>query len=159
MQSDSRLGISSRLVRQPAMVVLVLGSIAALMVGGLLDLTGVQKSVAASDSGVDPVVEGLKAYAASAAARYPQSHAPAVPDAVEAGLPDVATMTARLEARLAKEPGNADGWRLLGLSRAHLGDATGAADAYSRALELMPGDAELIAALHEARRAKGAAAD
>lgn len=159
MQADNRLGISSRLVRQPAMVVLVLGSIAALIFGGRLDSTGVQNSAAVSDSGADSVVGRLEAYAASASARYPQSHAPAVSAAGEAGLPDVSTMAARLEARLAREPGNADGWRLLGLSRAHLGDAMGAADAYSRALELRPGDAELLAALDEARRATGAAAD
>lgn len=154
----SRLGVASRIVRQPAMLILVLGSIAAVIVGGNFSSSTERKPALAAGAMADPAIARLEAYAASVPGRFPQSHAPAASTEGAEGLPDVATMAARLEARLAKEPGDAEGWRLLGLSRAHLGNGTGAADAYARALELKPGDAELAAALEEARRATSAPA-
>lgn len=152
-----RLGVSSRLVRQPAALILVLGSIAAVVGGGNFNSSAERKPAIAASIGsdTDPAIARLEAYAASKEGPFPPSHAPAAHDDAAASLPDVATMAARLEARLAKEPGNAEGWRLLGLSRAHLGNGPGAVEAYARALELMPGDAELTAELEEAKRATG----
>ena len=152
MKSGRRFGISSRLVRQPATLILILGSAAALAVGGSCGTTSAPRSMSAGDTASDSAIAQLAAYAASHTIPFPQSRAPAAATEAEPGLPDVATRTARLEARLAREPGDGDGWRLLGLSRAHLGDASGAAAAYARALELRPGDAELVAALENARR-------
>lgn len=88
----------------------------------------------------------LEAYANGLPDRYPQSRPPASPE-VDAQLPDVATMMARLEARLATNGEDADGWRLLGISRQYLGDTRGAAEALKHALSLRPGDSELIAAI------------
>lgn len=153
MKSGRRFGFSSRLVRQPATLILILGSATALAVGGNFGTTFEPRSNTAADTASDSAIAQLATYAASHATFFPQSRAPAGATEFEPGLPDVATMTARLEARLAREPGDGDGWRLLGLSRAHLGDTSGAAAAYARALELKPGDAELVAALENARRA------
>lgn len=155
MRLQDRLGVSSRLMRQPATLILMLGSITAVVVGGNYNSSAEQKQGIAAGTEADPAIARLKAYAASKEDRFPQSHAPAVPDAAASDLPDVATMAARLEARLSKEPGDAEGWRLLGLSRAHLGNGPGAVEAYARALELNPGDTELTAALEEAKRATG----
>jgi cytochrome c-type biogenesis protein CcmH len=158
MAREFRFEFISRHVRQPATVILVLGSIAALAVGGHGN-TPIEATLAtAADIATDPAVATLATYAA-AQGPFPQSYAPAPTPETEVGLPDVETMTARLEARLAKEPGDAEGWRLLGLSRAYLGDASGASKAYARALELKPGDAELMQALTAAMRESRATAE
>lgn len=152
------LGASSRLGRQPTTMVLVLGSLATVLLGGFFNSFAEPSPAPASAHGADPAIARLEAYVATKLNRFPQSHAPPSYAQDAPALPDVATMAARLEARLAKEPDDAEGWRLLGLSRAHLGNGAGAAEAYARALELRPGDAELAAALEETHREAAALA-
>ena len=65
--------------------------------------------------------------------------------------PEVQQLVRQLEARLAAEPGDAEGWRMLGWSRFELGDFRGSADAYARAVELQPGNALYLSALGEAQ--------
>lgn len=65
-------------------------------------------------------------------------------------LPDVATMTARLEQRLKTEPDDLSGWITLGQSKMALGRYRQAVDAYDSALRLRPDLAFLHAARGEA---------
>jgi cytochrome c-type biogenesis protein CcmH len=65
------------------------------------------------------------------------------------GQPDIAGMVARLEARLAQSPDDAEGWLMLGRSRAALGDAAAAGNAYRRALGLQPDSPEALGGLAE----------
>lgn len=65
------------------------------------------------------------------------------------GQPDVAAMVAQLEARLAGAPDDLEGWLMLGRSRAVLGQAPGAVEAYRRAKALAPADPRAMAALGE----------
>lgn len=57
---------------------------------------------------------------------------------------DPAAMVARLEARLAKDGSDPEGWRRLGRSYVVLGRAADARRAYGRAAELAPGDLTLL---------------
>lgn len=58
-------------------------------------------------------------------------------------------MIANLEARLANEPGDAEGWRMLGWSKFRTDDFAGAAAAYARAVAIAPNDAETQSAYGE----------
>lgn len=73
------------------------------------------------------------------------------PSAEGGDAPDVASMMARLRARLAEEPDDLDGWIMLGRSAAALGDYGEAIAAYSRALALDGELAHVYAALGEAQ--------
>ncbi|MFN3592597.1 MAG: c-type cytochrome biogenesis protein CcmI, partial [Thermaurantiacus sp.] len=72
------------------------------------------------------------------------------------GLPPAASEEVRqlvrqLEARLEANPQDAEGWRMLGWSRFELGDYRGSAEAYGRAVELQPANADYLSALGEAQ--------
>lgn len=69
----------------------------------------------------------------------------------EPNLPDVDTMIGKLAKRLETDPGNADGWRMLGWSYLHTGKYAEAVSAYSTALALDPKNADTMKALEEAR--------
>ena len=74
--------------------------------------------------------------------------APAAPPAgAEHGITaeQVAAMVETLAARLRAEPGNAQGWAMLGRSYAALGRFHQAVSAYAKAAELLPNDAQLFA--------------
>jgi len=58
-------------------------------------------------------------------------------------------MIANLEARLANEPGDVEGWRMLGWSKFRTDDFAGAAAAYARAVAIAPNDAETQSAYGE----------
>jgi cytochrome c-type biogenesis protein CcmH len=58
------------------------------------------------------------------------------------GLPTVEEMTRRLAERLARNPGDIEGWRTLGWSYLNLGRFDEAANAYAKAIERDPGNAE-----------------
>lgn len=58
-------------------------------------------------------------------------------------LPDVNTMIDRLAARLRMEPGDTNGWRMLGWSYFHTERYGEAASAYAKALELDPQSTDL----------------
>ena len=63
---------------------------------------------------------------------------------------DVDSMIASLEARLKEEPGNAEGWRMLGWSYFETGDLMRSAEAYRRAAAIEPDNAENWSSLGEA---------
>lgn len=64
---------------------------------------------------------------------------------------DPAAMVARLEARLAKDGGDAEGWRRLGRAYVVLGRPADARQAYGRAAELAPDDLTLLEGYADAR--------
>jgi cytochrome c-type biogenesis protein CcmH len=57
----------------------------------------------------------------------------------------VEEMVERLAAKMREDPGNADGWKMLGRSYAVLGRFVDAVDAYAKAALLAPKDAQLLA--------------
>lgn len=59
-------------------------------------------------------------------------------------------MIADLEGRLVANPGDVEGWRMLGWSKFRTDDFQGAADAYGRAARLAPSDSETLSAYGEA---------
>jgi cytochrome c-type biogenesis protein CcmH len=63
---------------------------------------------------------------------------------------DVTAMIAQLESSLKAQPGNAEGWRMLGWSYLQTGRNAEAAQAYGRAAQLDPGNAEYLSAQGEA---------
>jgi len=89
----------------------------------------------------------------------------AAPPAGAAAPGDVETLIARLAERLTREPGDAEGWRMLGWSYLSTGRYGEAERAYARAVALLPGDAAVLAEQGEARvrasagRIDGAARD
>ncbi|MGC2780662.1 MAG: c-type cytochrome biogenesis protein CcmI [Bradyrhizobium sp.] len=68
----------------------------------------------------------------------------------QAGLPPVEEMIQRVQARLERNPRDADGWRLLGWSLFNVERFADAAKAYARAIELRPESAEYRSARGEA---------
>jgi cytochrome c-type biogenesis protein CcmH len=60
-------------------------------------------------------------------------------------------MISRLEARLETSPDDVEGWRMLGWSRFRTGDVEGARQAYQKAIDLEPDDAQTLSALGEAQ--------
>jgi cytochrome c-type biogenesis protein CcmH len=60
----------------------------------------------------------------------------------QAGLPTVEEMTRRLADRLARAPGDVEGWRTLGWSYLNIGRFDAAAAAYGKAIALDPGNME-----------------
>jgi cytochrome c-type biogenesis protein CcmH len=72
----------------------------------------------------------------------------------EPGVPisvaPVDEMILNLEQRLAAEPNDAEGWRMLGWSKFRTDDYAGAAAAYGKAAKLAPQDAETLSAYGEA---------
>jgi cytochrome c-type biogenesis protein CcmH len=63
--------------------------------------------------------------------------------------PEIAGMVARLEARLADDPHDGEGWLMLGRSKSVLNDPFGAADAYRNALKFLPDDPRGLGGLAE----------
>lgn len=68
----------------------------------------------------------------------------------QADLPPVDEMIRRLAARLAQNPKDPKGWRTLGWSYSSIGRFSDAGEAYAKAIELNPDDAELRSARIEA---------
>ena len=65
--------------------------------------------------------------------------------------PDIGEMLASLEARLAEQPEDVDGWKMLGRSYMHLENYPGAVRAFTRAVELEgSADAQTLVSLGEA---------
>jgi tetratricopeptide (TPR) repeat protein len=96
-------------------------------------------------------LESLRAYSAKITETR-QMVAALGSDAPASTLPDVDTMIDRLVERLDKDPGNADGWRMLGWSHLNTGKAAEAVKAYEKAVALAPSNAEFATSLAEARR-------
>jgi len=81
------------------------------------------------------------------ASRADERQGPAVPE-------QILTMVANLEARLATDGDDPEGWLMLGRSRVVLGRLEPAIEAYRRALELAPEQAEAVAGLADALMAR-----
>ena len=94
----------------------------------------------------DPDVVRLERYAKARVDQPP----PAGPMSTPPQLPDVETMIGRLVARLKSQPEDAEGWRMLGWSYFHLGQASKAIEAYARAVSLRPQSSEFKSAYGEA---------
>ncbi len=76
---------------------------------------------------------------------------PVAASAAGSNPPEVEAMVAGLAARLEQEPGDVDGWMMLGRSYMTLGNADGAVSAYERAVELTSSqDADALIGLGEA---------
>jgi cytochrome c-type biogenesis protein CcmH/NrfG len=67
-------------------------------------------------------------------------------------LPDVNVMIERLAARLQTDPGDVNGWRMLGWSYLNMQRYEQAAAAYAKAVELDPSSAELKSLYEDAKR-------
>ena len=67
----------------------------------------------------------------------------------QASVAPVDEMIGSLEARLATQPEDVEGWRMLGWSKFRTDDFAGAAAAYQRAAKLAPGDGETLSAYGE----------
>ncbi|AMW34367.1 c-type cytochrome biogenesis protein CcmI [Haematospirillum jordaniae] len=78
----------------------------------------------------------------SVAPRHPADlhDASAMPSFTEEERTMVTGMVDRLRQRLADAPDDAQGWQKLGRSLTVMGDASGAAEAYGKAADLLPGD-------------------
>jgi cytochrome c-type biogenesis protein CcmH len=68
----------------------------------------------------------------------------------QSGLPPVDEMIQRLAARLLQNPKDGQGWRTLGWSYSSIGRFAEASEAYAKAIELSPNDAEIRSARVEA---------
>ena len=68
----------------------------------------------------------------------------------QSSIPPVDEMILRLAARLQQNPADSQGWRTLGWSYLNVGRFSEAADAYAKAIELTPNDAEIRGARIEA---------
>lgn len=88
--------------------------------------------------------EGIREAAARAGRPVPE--AASAPD-----MERIRAMVDGLAARLAESPDDAAGWKRLGRSRRVLGENEAAYEAYLRAVDLAPGDAEALAGAAEAR--------
>lgn len=123
---------------------------AVLVAGGLVAGQLMRSGEPARDPAIDPV-EQLIALAGNGEppmSRIPHSPIPA--SSAPAGLPSVDDMIVRLKARLAANPGNAEGWRMLGWSEMAMGRAGPAAEAYGRAVALEPTSGALQSSYAEA---------
>jgi len=117
--------------------ILVLGSVMLYAVTGSPELvaTGVTQRGTAALPPLQPPLEG---FASADRARASGDEEPSP----QAGLPTVEEMTQRLAARLARNPGDIEGWRTLGWSYLNIGRFTEAEEAYAKAIALDPGNTE-----------------
>lgn len=86
----------------------------------------------------------------AASALNPNSPASMATTAGDHPQGEVGAMIAQLEAQMQQQPGNADGWRMLGWSYLQTGRNAEAAQAYGRAVQLDPGNADYLSAQGEA---------
>jgi len=113
------------------LLILALGIVAVVTLAG----TGLYLKIGRPDV---PAASGLKGGAPgpAASADHPQG--------------DVGAMIAQLEAQMQQQPGNAEGWRMLGWSYLQTGRNAEAAQAYGKAAAIEPGNAEYLSAQGEA---------
>jgi cytochrome c-type biogenesis protein CcmH len=86
----------------------------------------------------------------AAVAVSPAAAAAAPAAATEQPSPEVDAMVRQLEQRMAAEPNDPEGWRMLGWSYFQTGRFAESADAYRKAVALNPADAGYVSALGEA---------
>jgi cytochrome c-type biogenesis protein CcmH len=85
----------------------------------------------------------------------PTSSMPTAPVGMELPVPvqqagDLESMSSRLASRLAREPGDGDGWALLGRAYVEMGRYPEAEEAFAKAANLSPRDASVLADWAEA---------
>lgn len=136
--------------------IVVFGSIALYAFVGSPDLPA---ATAASSATPVPVAAPASADSPVARLAAAQSATQPVPPAkssagssapAQTGLPPVEEMVGRLEARLQRNPQDADGWRMLGWSYFSIERFNEAADAYAKAIALKPGVADFRSGRAEA---------
>ena len=89
---------------------------------------------------------------ASTALLYPIVGTPPALDAANLKAPDtLGDAIAQLEAELQRNPGQAEGWRLLGQAYQRENQPAKARDAYAKAVKLAPGDAAIATEAAQAR--------
>jgi len=115
-------------------------AVAALMAVGSAILYGVIGAPGASYANHPPVM---------AASGAPMQVAEAGANAGQVSVAPVDEMIANLEMRLASEPNDVEGWRMLGWSKFRTDDFAGAAAAYARAVAIAPNDSETQSAYGE----------
>jgi cytochrome c-type biogenesis protein CcmH len=79
----------------------------------------------------------------------PMASAATAGGGAQSGVAPVDEMMAGLESRLASQPNDVEGWRMLGWSKFRTNDYAGAATAYGKAVALAPDDAETQSAFGE----------
>ena len=129
--------------------ILVLGLVGLYAVTGNVELASTRDSVAArpalasfsrDQSVPESLVTALQNFV-SENKEQPQA---------QSGVPPVDDMIRRLAARLQQNPKDSQGWRTLGWSYLNIGRFSEASDAYAKAIELNPNDAEIRGARIEA---------
>jgi cytochrome c-type biogenesis protein CcmH len=132
--------------------IVVLGSVIIYALSGRPDLPSAQ---AVRPHGVATTAAGppTSAGAGQTAPRSPDpsaAQAPQIAAGTAPGLGSVDEMIERIAARLEKNPGNAEDWRMLGWSYFGTDRYGEAADAYGKAAQLQPKNAQLFASQGEA---------
>jgi cytochrome c-type biogenesis protein CcmH len=94
--------------------------------------------------GIPLAAIALYAFLGNPRSLLPES-GPASPPPHAVTRDQIASMVAKLAARLEKNPGDSEGWMMLGRSYTALGRFADAATAYSKATEQRPSDAQLLA--------------
>lgn len=113
--------------------------IAAIAIAAIVAAAGASIYIVKGSPQTPSVDRTAGASAADAAASPAQSDIAAVENIVE-----------RLKTKLAEEPGNAEGWRMLGWSYFNIGRYRESSDAYAKAVELQPENADYQSAYGEA---------
>jgi len=127
----------------------------------------VHAAIAVSIVAVVVTAAGMYAYLsrraaldASPAAVAVPSSAPGVPTGAASGpsAPTLEASAERLARRLKEKDGSGEDWALLARSYVQMGRNPEAVEAFARALEKMPGNADFLAEQSAARKAPGEAA-
>lgn len=125
---------------------------------------GVRAAIAIAVVAVAITGAGMYAYLSHRIAPEPLSTAVAVPSsgpgapagaASRTTAPTLEASAERLAQRLKEKDGSADDWALLARSYVQMGRNPEAVDAYTKALEKMPGNAKFLAEQAAARKAAG----
>jgi cytochrome c-type biogenesis protein CcmH len=124
----------ARPLPERTLLVVALGVVALMTLAG----TGLYLKMGRPDVPSAPALKGGEG--AAGAGGMPSNH--------PAG--DVSAMIGQLEAQMQREPGNPEGWRMLGWSYLQTGRNAEAAAAYGKAAALEPGNADYLSAQGEA---------
>lgn len=125
----------ARPLPEKTLLFLALGIVAVVTLAG----TGLYLKIGRPDVPASPALKGGAAGAASMAT-----------DAPGHDQGEVGAMIAQLETQMQREPGNVEGWRMLGWSYLQTGRNAEAAAAYGKAAALDPANAEYLSAQGEA---------
>jgi cytochrome c-type biogenesis protein CcmH len=125
----------ARPLPEKTLLFLALGIVAVVTLAG----TGLYLKIGRPDVPASPALKGGAAGAAASMATDAAGH-----------QGEVGAMIAQLETQMQREPGNVEGWRMLGWSYLQTGRNAEAAAAYGKAAALDPANAEYLSAQGEA---------